>query len=208
MALSAKQELFVTKFLVHRNASRAALEAGYSPRSAPSIGQENLKKPAIQAEIKRRTQAEAMEADEVLQRLARHARGSMADFIWLPPVDADGRPTGDPSIDLNKAAELGLLDLLKEITVEERTSGEVTTKRISIKLYDAQSALTILGKNLNLFNDKVDVRLTKELERALDLLEKDLDSETYDRILGILAGAFGATANRATPEPASTDAEN
>ena len=188
MVLKGKQQLFVDRYLVHRNGTRAAIEAGYSERTARVIAAENLTKLNIKAEIEQRTAAEAMAADEVLQRLARHARSSMADFISIP---GEGEP-GDPCLDLQNAAKLELLDLLKEFTIEERTVGEATTRRISIKLYDAQSALSLLGKNLGLLSDKVDVKLTRALEQALDVLEKELDSDTYDRILSILAGTFGA----------------
>ena len=45
--LTAKQERFVNEYLVDLNASKAAIRAGYSEKSAYSIGQENLCKPEI-----------------------------------------------------------------------------------------------------------------------------------------------------------------
>ena len=46
--LTAKQERFVQEYLVDLNATQAAIRAGYSRKTAYSIGEENLKKPDIQ----------------------------------------------------------------------------------------------------------------------------------------------------------------
>ena len=45
--MTPKQRQFVAEYLVCLNATEAAKRAGYSPRTAYSIGQENLKKPEI-----------------------------------------------------------------------------------------------------------------------------------------------------------------
>ena len=47
MALTRKQQQFVLEYLVDLNATQAAIRAGYSSRSAYSIGEENLKKPEL-----------------------------------------------------------------------------------------------------------------------------------------------------------------
>ncbi len=49
--LSPKQARFVDEYLVDLNATKAAERAGYSAKTAYSIGQENLRKPEIQAKI-------------------------------------------------------------------------------------------------------------------------------------------------------------
>ena len=50
--LTDKQEKFCYEYVLHLNASKAALNAGYSPKTAPFIGAENLKKPQIAERIK------------------------------------------------------------------------------------------------------------------------------------------------------------
>lgn len=52
--LEPKQELFVTEYLKDRNATQAAIRAGYSKKTARQMGGENLTKPAIRDEINRR----------------------------------------------------------------------------------------------------------------------------------------------------------
>ena len=71
MRLTPKQSLFVREYLVDLNATRAAIRAGYSERSAYSTGQENLKKPVIKKELarcqKERFQRLGIDADYVLR---------------------------------------------------------------------------------------------------------------------------------------------
>lgn len=47
MALNPKQKKFCEEYLVDLNATQAAIRAGYSKKTAGSIGDENLKKPEI-----------------------------------------------------------------------------------------------------------------------------------------------------------------
>jgi phage terminase small subunit len=49
--LTAKQKLFVEEYCVDHNATQAAIRAGYSEKTAYSIGSENLRKPEITAAI-------------------------------------------------------------------------------------------------------------------------------------------------------------
>ena len=56
--LTPKQQRFVEEYLIDLNATQAAIRAGYSEKTAKSIGQENLTKPDIQKAIQ--------EAQEIL----------------------------------------------------------------------------------------------------------------------------------------------
>ena len=49
--MTRKQKRFVEEYLVDLNATQAAIRAGYSPNTAGSIGEENLKKPEIKNAI-------------------------------------------------------------------------------------------------------------------------------------------------------------
>jgi len=49
--LTNKQRIFIDEYLRSFNATRAAIKAGYSEKTAFSIGWENLRKPEIKAEI-------------------------------------------------------------------------------------------------------------------------------------------------------------
>src|SRR5262245_18150974 len=146
MALTKKQRDFITSYLDCWNATKAALDAGYSERTARSIGSENLTKPDIKAAIEARI-AQIMPKGEVLTRLAEHARGDMGDFLTIGEEDVvieQRTRAGDlietitarhevARLDLRKAAEAGKLHLIK--------SYSRTDKGEKAELYDAQTAL-------------------------------------------------------------------
>ncbi|MFR2182040.1 MAG: terminase small subunit, partial [Hominilimicola sp.] len=69
--MTEKQKLFCEEYLIDLNATQAALRAGYSEKTAYSIGNENLKKPEIQEYIQKRLKekedALIAKQDEVLK---------------------------------------------------------------------------------------------------------------------------------------------
>lgn len=139
--LTAKQQAFINAYLANGfNATQAAIEAGYSEKTAYSIGSENLRKPEIKSVIDEALTAFAMPASEVLARLSEHARGTMADFL------DENRET----LDLAKADRASRLHLVKKFT---HNVGK-ETENISIELYDAQAALVQLAKVHGLLIDK------------------------------------------------------
>ena len=81
--LTPKQERFVAEYMVDLNATQAAIRAGYSPKTAFSIGVENLKKPLIQAAIQEARQAQQkrteITADFVLSELRKIAADDADD---------------------------------------------------------------------------------------------------------------------------------
>jgi phage terminase small subunit len=79
MALNPRQSLFVASYLVHKNASKAAMEAGYSAKTAHSIGPRLLDNVEIQAEINAKltkiTQKLDLSVEKIASRLADFAFG-------------------------------------------------------------------------------------------------------------------------------------
>lgn len=75
--LTEKQKRFCEEYLIDFNATQAALRAGYSPKTAYSIGDENLRKPEIQSEIQtliqKRSERTGISADTVITELAKIA---------------------------------------------------------------------------------------------------------------------------------------
>lgn len=104
--LTDKQRAFIDHyFACGFNATEAAKRAGYSQKTAYSIGNENLRKPEIKAEISRRFAEQAMAPDETIARIGEVARADMGDFLRVDeeeitltwsikkmPVTEDGEP--------------------------------------------------------------------------------------------------------------------
>jgi phage terminase small subunit len=76
-ALTARQALFIAEYLKDFNATQAAIRAGYSKRSARSIGSELLTNPDIDRIVKGKIAAQLAEVeaspDRILLELARIA---------------------------------------------------------------------------------------------------------------------------------------
>ncbi|MCI0350731.1 MAG: terminase small subunit [Acidobacteriales bacterium] len=125
------------------NATEAAIEAGYSAKSARQIASENLSKLHIRTAIDERLKALHLGADEVLARHAEHASASIEDFI---DIDAKGLPV----LNLNKARARGKLHLIKKLTFDRL--GHPT-----IELHDAQAANRDLGRYHKLFVERHEV---------------------------------------------------
>ena len=75
--LTPKQQRFVDEYLIDLNATQAAIRAGYSEKTAYSIGDENLKKPEIKKAIeqaqKERQKRTLVTQDDVIRGLLTEA---------------------------------------------------------------------------------------------------------------------------------------
>ena len=182
MALTNKQQAFINEYLIDFNTTQAAIRAGYSEKSAYSVGWETLRKPEVELAIQKRLQEKAMSADEVLMRIADQARGSMADFIVF---DNEGRA----SIDLEHAP----LHIIKKITLNKVTKltedGElITDYKHYVELYDAQSALQLLAKHHGLLTDKtehtgaidINVSASDEIASRIDSISQRIRATETD----------------------------
>ena len=187
MALSAKHQQFVEEYLRCFNATKAyqAVYPTVGRLTAASNGYRLLREnPEVAEYVQQRLSEAAMGADEVLMRLAEQARGNMGDFIRVTP-------DGSFTIDLTGAESTQKLGLIRKVTKTVRRFGDTEIEEATVDLYDSQAALVHLGKHLDLFSDKLTVKLEKELKGALDALEKSLDSDTYAKVLTVLAGKLG-----------------
>lgn len=77
--MNARQKRFCDEYLSDCNATQAAIRAGYSPKTAKSIGQENLTKPDLKAyideQLERLHNEKTADAQEVLEYLTAVMRG-------------------------------------------------------------------------------------------------------------------------------------
>lgn len=104
MALTGKQQAFITAYLECRNATEAAKRAGYSEDSAYQLGYKNMHHAEIKAAIEQHFAAVAMTAGEVLALFAEQARAKYAPYI-----------KEDGSVDLGGLVRDGKAHLIKSI---------------------------------------------------------------------------------------------
>lgn len=95
MKLTEKQRRFVDYYVETGNKTEAAKKAGYSEKTAASIGDENLRKPAIKAAIDARLRElegkRIAKADEVMQFLTSTLRGEVKEERVVVEGTGDGR---------------------------------------------------------------------------------------------------------------------
>lgn len=126
MALNQRQLKFCEEYIKTDNATKAAIAAGYSEKTAYSIGNENLKKPEISAYIQERLkEAQAKRiasADEVMQFLTRVMRGEEKDQFGL---DASLQDRTKAGVELLKRYEAGKDDTKKVLEKLDAVIGEI-----------------------------------------------------------------------------------
>lgn len=129
MALNARQRIFVAQYIKHKNATRAAKEAGYSENTAYSIGAELLKKPEIKEELTKGVQ-------------------SITDALGI-----------GPEYILGSLKEVADRCMQKEQVMEwdQDTKQMVPTGEWKFEHVGANKALELLGKYQKLFTDKVEI---------------------------------------------------
>ena len=78
--LTDKQKIFCKEYIKDFNATRAAIAAGYSKKTAYATGAENLRKPQLQKKINemkaKRAERTQITADNVVKELAKIGFGS------------------------------------------------------------------------------------------------------------------------------------
>ena len=214
MTLSTKQRVFVYEYLRDFNATQAALRAGYSPKTAYSIGQENLKKPEIAELIKAEVDQRAMGANEILIGLTEQARGDLGVFFkiveeWtyypLPSydiidakevevLDTEGKPTGEKKIsywvrhvalDMDRVIDPKYSHLLHKFSDSPKDG-------LSIEIYNKQTAFQTLAKIRQMIVQKQE--LTGKDGGAIET--KVTTDERHNRAISTLADALGEIISR------------
>lgn len=161
MALTNKQRRFVEEYLVDLNATQAAIRAGYSSRTAASIGEENLRKPEIakavqeaQAERSRRTE---ITQDMVLRELAKIGFSDIRRVVrWgsteLRVADAEE----DGATEVHHGLALIGADDVDDDTAAAIAEISEGREGLKVKLHDKKGALVDIGRHLGMFKDRVE----------------------------------------------------
>lgn len=139
--MTEKQKRFCDEYLIDLNATQAAIRAGYSERTAYSIGTENLRKPEISAYINSRMEEKNKELiadqDEVLKYLTSVMRGESTS---------------------------------EEIVVEGTGDGCSTARAIekAPSEKDRLKAAELLGKRYGLYTERIEEKVDMELNINVD----------------------------------------
>ncbi len=173
--LTQKQKIFCEQYLVDSNATQAAIRAGYSKKSAYSIGSENMQKPKIKRYIsqlkKTRNLRTQITADRVLEGLAKmgFAEKGVKPGHKLKALGMLGKHTGifDNHFNFKKQAQTSDLSEIDPIE-HKRQSVEFYMQIIhsqntqtKFKLYAQKQLDHLLGL------DQQDIRDPEELAKKV-----------------------------------------
>jgi len=141
--LNQRQEMFCREYIKDLNGTQAAIRAGYSEKTAASIGQENLIKPEIQAEIQKlmdvRSNKVEVTADRVLQELKVMAFYDAADIAGVP---------------MNCPADI--VKLPEDVRRCIIGWGWDKAGNFTLKLASKTQQLELIGRHLKMFTDKTE----------------------------------------------------
>ena len=121
MRLTEKQKKFADAYIKLGNGKQAAIEAGYSEKTAKQMATENLSKPYLKSYIDERmaklAEKRIMSASEALELLTRIARGEEMEIVVV------GTPQGAKSVERppdNKQKMAAAKELLKRFPDNDR----------------------------------------------------------------------------------------
>lgn len=110
--MNERQQRFCEEYVIDHNATQAAIRAGYSAKTAKSIGSENLTKPDIVGKIQELEEAIPKKdtiatAEEVLEHFTKVMRGELFDQVVKRDEDGNLQKVDVVAklSDRNKAAE-------------------------------------------------------------------------------------------------------
>lgn len=194
--LTPKQALFVENYVIDFNATKAALRAGYSAKTAAAIGNENLTKPAIRSALAKRINKNAkkvsLEGDFVLDRLMSIAAFDIREAVsfrsnviaMVENEDGDIAPGIVNQVELIDSDKLTDKAAYNIKGIKQGKDGS-----LSLQFEDKQGALEKLGRHLGLFKDRME--LTGKNGRALMPVKDNLSVREVARLMAmtLMAGA-------------------
>ena len=147
--MTAKQKTFCAEYLIDLNATQAAIRAGYSPKTAYSIGNELLNKPDVRTRIDKaiaeRSKRTGVNAERVVRELAKLAFINATDV-----VDTDTAKVKDSATQDDKSAIASV-----KVKITQGESSDSVEREI--RFADKIKALELLGKHLGMFTDNVKI---------------------------------------------------
>lgn len=185
-SLTEKQRLFVMEYLRDFNATRAAMAVGYSKKTAYAIGWENLRKPQIQAEIKRQKEAMTDELGMSVHRvIAEYMKIAFTDITDLlefgqkevPVMTMFGPMKDEAGNTLTKM--VNYVDFKESEIIDGTVISEVKQGKdgVSIKLHDKMKALEKLEKYLGFMTEEQRLKIEKLKLEVEKLQDADSDEE-------------------------------
>lgn len=176
--LTPKQRIFILEYLRTFNATGAAIAAGYSKKTAYSIGWENLRKPEIQAAIKKAkehyTEELGLDIKRIIAEWMKIAFADTGDYLEFgnrefPLHNKKGAPLLDKE-GKQLTGTQNFVTLVNSDVIDTSVISEVKEGKdgLSVKLYNKIEAL----KQLEKYTDYMDEETRLKIRKAQLEIEK------------------------------------
>ncbi|MGE7718086.1 terminase small subunit [Priestia megaterium] len=181
--LTDKQRIFVLEYMRDFNATRAAMAAGYSKKTAYAIGWENLRKPEIQAEIARfkgeKAEELGIDIQRVIMEYMKIAFTDVTDLLEFGqrevPVMTMLGPLYEGEGDEKKPVTklVNFVDFKDSSQIDGTVISEVKQGKdgVSIKLHDKMKALKELEKYTGFMTEEQKLQIAK-IQGQVELLKQ------------------------------------
>lgn len=147
--LTDKQEKFCYEYVLHLNATKAAINAGYSEKTAYSIGGENLKKPEIQERIRYMQDNLAETAQlSALRVLKEHEKIAYSSIAHMHQTWVERKDFEELTDDQKACIKSISTKILKKNIGTKEDPEIVDVEYVRIELYDKQKALDAINQML------------------------------------------------------------
>lgn len=154
--LTEKQAIFVKAYRIDRNATKAAIAAGYSEKTAHVAGSRLLKNAKVRAEIQHQDEKLNNKLDLSVEWVVKRLM-FRADFDVRKFYNEDGSLKPVAALDTGTAYALQGLEIEKLYEHFGKGQAQNTGTLTKIKFADRDRALELLGRHLKMFTDKVEV---------------------------------------------------
>jgi phage terminase small subunit len=187
--LTRKQEVFVREYLLDSNATRAAIAAGYSPKTAEVQGYQLLQKTSVSQAIAGSTQKLLDKYDASAERIVKGlCRIAFLDARQLFRKDGSLKPVTE--LDEDTQAALQAFDVERLYRHFAKGQAKEVGTLSKIKLADRIRALELLGKHAKMFTDRIEFGGALQL-KGLGLTSAELDARIAELIKQLgLGGKF------------------
>ncbi|KZU10284.1 terminase small subunit [Lactiplantibacillus plantarum] len=169
--LTPKQRKFADEYIKSGNAADAARKAGYSKRSARSVGQENLTKPDIKKYIDEQMaeieSSKIADAKEVMEFYTRVLRGEELETVVVGTADG-AESIERPPTTKDKTA------VAKEILKRYPGNDKLVEQQIRKLKADADIA-EAKASIMNASTDSTEAKVSEYLDKLDDVLGGDSD---------------------------------
>lgn len=159
--LTDQQERFCLEYIVDLNATRAAIRAEYSERSASELGYQLLQNPSVKARVdtlqKERAHRLQITADMVIESLLQIAKLDLSEAY-----SGSGALLPIKDMPDHVRRSIAGVDVYEDIV-----DGQKLGETVKVKISDRVKALELLGRHLKMFTDKIQLTGKLTLEQLV-----------------------------------------